>query len=297
MIKKLVVFALLTSFFPLTFSQNKGKVDPWQVKGFDFFIGGGIYAPDKSTANYYNGAPNNEVNLNLLFNNRYRFDEIALLVMKNYPYVDSMWLGEHPKNMSYKIGMNFGIGVKYKFHKNWGLSLNYSHVQVTASDIFLIMFDQPAGNQRNNYAIESIVAKEERSFIELNVTHLFHNRSIIRPFLELGVQFNFLKVRSFDAIIEDQPFDLLSSVSTIYVPGVQDPPNYRTWSAPGYGALLTGGVKIVFNEMFSLDPAFTFSVSSLGHSDNLSGFYSGLTFNYALMIRLVLSDLYFNRNR
>ena len=42
----------------------------WKQKGFEFYIGGGIYLAGKKTANYYNGAPKNNINLNLLFNNK-----------------------------------------------------------------------------------------------------------------------------------------------------------------------------------------------------------------------------------
>ena len=295
--KVLFAFGLFWLFFGTLFAQTKGKNsnDTWVTPGFDFHVGGGIYLADKSTANFYNGAPDNEANLDLLFNNQYRFNEISLLIKNNYPYVDSLWLGDYPRNMQYKVGMNISLGAKYKFNKNWGMSLNYSHVQLTANDVFLIMFDALPGNQRNDYAIENITATEERSFFELNVTRLFHVNPILKPFVELGVQFNFLKVKSLSAVIEDQTFDLLSSVSTVYVPGQTTTPNYRTWSAPGYGACLTGGVKIVFNETFSLDPAFTLSLSSLGHSDNVAGYYTGLTFNYIFMVRLVMSDLYFNK--
>lgn len=110
----------------------------------------------------------------------------------------------------------------------------------------------------------------------------------------MGLQFNYIKVRSFEAIIEDRPFNLLYSVSTPYVPGQQTTPNYRNWAAPGYGLSFSGGIKIIFNQIFSLDPVAYFSISSMGHSDNLIGYDQGFTFNYGIMIRLVMSDLYFS---
>jgi len=128
--KKLLIFGLIWLSISVSFAQNKRKNvnDTWTTPGFDFHVGGGIYFADKSTANFYNGAPYNEANLGLLFNNQYRFDEISLLIKNNYPYVDSLWLGDYPRNMQYKVGMNISLGVKYKFNKDWGLSLNYSHV-------------------------------------------------------------------------------------------------------------------------------------------------------------------------
>ena len=295
--KNWIFFLLLLAYVNLSFAQ-KTKKDPndtWSTLGFDFYVGGGFYLSDNTNANYYNGAPSNEVNLGLLFNNTYRFNEIAILVRNNYPYVDSLWLGDYPTNVKYSLGMNIGLGVKYKFRKNWGISINYSHVKLTASDQFLIKFDQPIGNQRNDYAIETLLAKEERSFFDISIAHLFHSSPILKPFVEFGVQFNYVKVKSVEAIIEETHFDLLSAVSSVYVPGQQTNPNYRNWAAPGYGASFTGGVKIVFNETFSLDPLFTLSMSSFGHSDNLPGYKTDLTFNYTFMIRLVASDLFYSQ--
>ncbi len=295
--KNWIFFLLLLAYVNLSFAQ-KTKKDPndtWSTLGFDFYVGGGFYLSDNTNANYYNGAPSNEVNLGLLFNNTYRFNEIAILVRNNYPYVDSLWLGDYPTNVKYSLGMNIGLGVKYKFRKNWGISINYSHVKLTASDQFLIKFDQPIGNQRNDYAIETLLAKEERSFFDISIAHLFHSSPILKPFVEFGIQFNYVKVKSFEAIIEETHFDLLSSVSTNYVPGQQTNPNYRNWAAPGYGASFTGGVKIVFNETFSLDPLFTLSMSSFGHTDNMPGYKTDLTFNYTFMIRLVASDLFYSQ--
>lgn len=295
--KKWVLFSIILVLLGSSFAQ-KTKKDPndtWSTLGFDFYLGGGFYLSDNTNANYYNGAPTNEVNLGLLFNNTYRFNEIAILVRDNYPYVDSLWLGDYPTNMKYSMGMNIGLGVKYKFRKNWGISINYSHVKLTATDVFLIKFDQPPGNQRNDYAIENLIALEERSFFDISIAHLFHPSPILKPFVEIGFQFNYVKVKSFEAIIEEQHFDLLSAASSIYVPGQQTNPNYRNWAAPGFGTSITGGVKIVFNETFSIDPLFTLSLSSLGHSDNLPGYKTDLTFNYIFMVRLVASDLFYSQ--
>lgn len=206
-----------------------------------------------------------------------------------------MWLGDYPKEVKYNLGMSFSLGAKYKFHKNWGFFINYSHVRLSASGVFLIKFDQPIGNQRNDYAMENLLAKEERSCFDIGISHLFHTNSIIKPFIEVGLQFNYIKVKSFQAIIEDTPFDLLSSVTTNYVPGQQTNPNYKNWAAPGFGTSITGGVKIVFNEIFSIDPLLTLSLSSMGHSENLVGYNTGLTFNYIFVVRLVVSDLFYSQ--
>jgi hypothetical protein len=296
--KRTILLNLILLLLTVGFAQKKEPVtvDRWSGLGFDFHIGGGIYFADSKTAQYYNGDPSREVNLGLLFDNKYRYDEITQLIINNYPYVDSIWFDpvDLPQKMKYSLGMSLGLGMKYQFHKNWGFMINYSHIRLTASDVFLIRFPQPSGNIRNDYAMEYLKAVEERSFFDIGITHTFHVHPTLRPFLEMGLQFNYIKVRSFEAIIEDRPFNLLYSVSTPYVPGQQTTPNYRNWAAPGYGLSFSGGIKIIFNQIFSLDPVAYFSISSMGHSDNLIGYDQGFTFNYGIMIRLVMSDLYFS---
>ena len=43
----------------------------WYDRGFDFYIGGGMFWGGKKSALYYNGSRQNECNLDYLFNNEY----------------------------------------------------------------------------------------------------------------------------------------------------------------------------------------------------------------------------------
>ena len=59
----------------------------WYDRGFDFYIGGGMFFGGKKSALYYNGSSHNECNLNYLFDNEYRRREILEKVVQLYPHI------------------------------------------------------------------------------------------------------------------------------------------------------------------------------------------------------------------
>jgi len=261
-------------------------------KGFDFTIGGGIFFGSKYNAAYYSGKPDNECPLNYVFNNKYWYDDINQKVKDNYPYIDdSLYLKDYPDNVAYKISMSISLGAKYKFNKNWGVSLHYTFSRLTASAPFFLYFDAPPNNDRYNYVEEYLVAKEDRSMIDLSVSCLFHPHKILKPFIEMGVQFNYVKVKSFNAYIEDTPFNLLDIYGGAnYVPGVQLLENKPIYGGAGYGFVAAVGLKMAFNKFISLDPCFYLAASSV----HLTG-YTNVALNYGLQVRIVMSDAVFGK--
>ena len=271
----------------------------WKQKGFEFYIGGGIYFASKKTANYYNGAPENDINLNLLLNNKYRYDEILLLLKDTYHAMDTMILRkDYNDDSRYSIAMDISIGGRYRFKKNWFCDLSYSFRRVSCENRFI--FDNPYGidgNKENprytNW--EFLIAKEDRHYIDLSVGYIFHNNPIAKPFISLGAQFNYVNIKSFLAVIEGKDIDLMEYAKfPNYIPGSQDMPNYRVWAGAGYGFSFTAGLKLAVNQSVSLDPVFQLSVGSFGNNKrNLPGFYTDLCFNYMVGVRIVINDAMF----
>lgn len=293
----LTLFLLISSF--LGYSQNDfSEEKDYQDMGFEFFIGGGAYWGSKVTAEYYNGAPYNENNLDYILKNRYWYDEINRIIHDSYPQAmgDSIWIEDYPSNMRYKISFNIAIGFRYRFNKNWGLVLNNMVSRLTASDVFLLHFPTLEGNQRNDYAIENIIGKEDRFLIDLGVSYTMHPHKAIKPFFELGVQFNYLKVKEFKAVFEyntqnEQEYNLLNLYQgSSYVPGMQQGATNVIWGGPGFGFSGVFGVKILFNDDISIDPLFYCSMSRFG----LEG-YKQFCFNYGVTVRLAMSDRAFLR--
>jgi opacity protein-like surface antigen len=193
--------------------------------------------------------------------------------------------------------MDVALGAKYRFSKNFYVELAYSFRRLTAEKVFEFKFpDGVDGNKENPpYSKrQSMMAKEDRHYIDLSLGYVFHNHPIAKPFLAVGAHFNFIELQKFLVSIEGEFFDLKSFAKTPnYVPGVQEMPNYRVWSGPGYGFSLTAGLKIAINSSVSIDPIFQMSMASFGNSRNLPGFYTGHCFNYMAGIRIVMCDAVF----
>ena len=273
----------------------------WKQKGFEIFFGAGIYFANKKTATYYNGVPGNDINLNLLWNNEYyRENQLIPLLKRVYTYVDNIVIEDnYTLDPQYNIAMDISLGAKYRFQKNWYLELSYSFRRLTSESRFNFIFPGvPEGNKENPpYSKnEGLVAKEDRHYIDFSIGYIFQQHPVAKPFISIGGQFTFVNLKSFLAIIEDQPFDLLALARYPYYNGIDPVPNYRVWAGSGYGFSLTAGLKIAFNQSASIDPFFQFSVASFGNSANLPGFYTMPCFNYVVGIRLVMSDALFSQS-
>ena len=280
------------------------RFDSWEKKGLEMYFGGGIYFASKKTANFYNGAPENEINLNL-FNNEFYWRPVFELLKRAYPYIgDSANIRQDYNYESrYQIAMDIAVGFKYRFHKNFFFDLSYSFRRLTCSNRFIFDFPAiPDANKENPpYSKwQDIVAREDRHYIDLSVGYILQKHSIVKPFISLGVQFTYIRIKDFHAIFEGderQPVDLLKMARyPDYIPGVMDMPNYVDWAGPGYGFSLVAGFKIAFHPAVSLDPIFQLSVTTLGNNKiNLQGFNTNFCFNYVAGIRLVLNDALFGR--
>jgi len=270
----------------------------WKQNGFEFYIGGGIYFASKKTANYYNGAPGSDINLDLLSKNKYHREEIFTILRSQYLYIDTMlFRKDYNDDSRYSIAMDVSLGAKYRLHRNWYMELSYSFRRVSCENLFI--FDFPGGVQGNKenppYSNwQHIIAKEDRHYIDFSVGYIFQNNPVAKPFISLGAQFNYVNINSFLAIIEGNPFDLVSIAKyPDYIPGVQLMPEYRVWAGAGYGFSLTAGLKIAVNSSVSLDPVFQLSVGSFGNSKNLPGFNNDFCFNYMAGVRIVMNDALF----
>ncbi|MCL2167607.1 MAG: hypothetical protein FWH59_00600 [Lentimicrobiaceae bacterium] len=275
----------------------------WERKGFGFFIGSNAYFASKKTANYYNGAPENVINLNLVLKNEYYTRYLIDILKENYRYIDTAVLKEeYNRNSHYNVAMDVAVGISYRIHRNWYFELAYSFRRLTASNVFTFRFPGvPPGNNPPDYSKnQHLGAKEDRHYIDLSLGYIFQMHEIVKPFLSVGAQFTYIRIKEFKLLIEDAPPIDLAQMARYpdYIPGVQDLPNYVDWAGPGYGFFLNFGLKIAFHPAVSIDPVFQLSVASFGNSKlYLPSFYTNLCFNYVAGVRLVLNDGLFVRNK
>lgn len=286
----------------------------WCDKGFDFYIGGGMFIGNKFNANYYNGSNLNENNLNYIFSNEYWKKELDQIINEYYHDIQmgSAYLELDPGSdiynweNHYKLSMMVSLGMRYKIRNGWGLSLSYSFSRLTSSSQCLLSTLQPLGNEMRQ-PVMSMVGKEDRSMIDFSASYLFSKvHKIVKPFLELGVQFNYAKAKYFKTVLLDKEgkpvgteYSLLNQYDSEhgYTPGAQ---TYDiTYGGPGFGFSGAAGLKIAINKKVSLDPTFYCYMGRLGiyqmKNSPLPEFRESnkFTFNYGVLVRVVMSDFFF----
>jgi opacity protein-like surface antigen len=159
--------------------DEQEPVSMWKRKGFELFIGAGVYFGSKKTANYYNGAPENDINLKLLSKNEYYWKDVMLVMKEAYRYVDTIKLKEvYNYESRYNIAMDISLGARYRLHKNWYIELSYSFRRLTSSQAFIFDFPNvPPSNIENPYSKnysrnEFLVAKEDRHYIDFSIGYI-----------------------------------------------------------------------------------------------------------------------------
>lgn len=281
----------------------------WADRGFDFYIAGGMLFGDKFNANYYNGSNLNENNLDFIFKNDYWRREWVNQVRDSYSISEDNQIYEwNPDDFNwethYKLSMMVSLGARYKLGKGWAIALSYSFSRLTASSQVLIKKGTNLGNLYPNPVI-AMVGKEYRSMIDLSASYLFSSvHPVAKPFVELGIQFNYAKVKSFEAALLDRNGKMVGSTYSLlniydnqgYYPGAQ---TYDyIFGGPGFSFSGAAGLKIVCGKYVSIDPTFYCYFGRLGvyQGKNVSG-ENKFTFNYGAQIRIVMNDFFFTNKK
>ena len=294
-----------------SFAQSRGNTqssgnkkteqsDNIKDKGFDIIFAGGCYIGSKYNAQYYSGDYANENNLNFLFGNKYRYDEINQMIKDYYPYIGDSIHYDNKKsplgNMKYRVAVMIQLCIRYKFNKNWSIQLVYSFARLKANGQFRLFYEAPPGNYHTGMLDNQyILGKEDRSLIDLSACYHFTTRSIVKPFIEAGIQFNFVRVKSMEAVFYDNNNNKIKSYSFIndlqnYVPGVQSDGTIVKYGGPGFGFSASAGIKIAFNKYVSIDPCLYFNAGKFG----LEG-YRNFSFNFGALVRIIMNDSMFSK--
>ena len=274
----------------------------WYDRGFDFYIGGGMFWGGRQTALYYNGSINNECNLMYIFDNEYRTRELLEAVVSVYPYIsmsDEIGYKESDLNMLpvYNMSANIGLGVRYKIRNNWGISLSYMFSRLTTTNKLLLTYTSVSGNLYRAPEL-TLSGKEDRSMIDLSASYLFSGvHKMVKPFIEFGAQFNYVRVKKFDAVLLDTHNNPVYTQTLLdiynggnYVPGVDMQTYDVIYGGAGFGVSFAAGLKLVVNKYVSIDPTFYFCASRL----HLEPYGSKvMSLNYCAMVRVVMNDFFF----
>ena len=202
-------------------------------------------------------------------------------------------------NPTYNLSYFIGLGVRYKIRDNWAVALSYSFSRLSVINKFLLYI--PGQVPSNTYRMPemTLVGREDRSLIDLSMSYLFSGvHKIVKPFVEIGAQFNYVKVKKFDAVLLDPKTNNPEKTWTLldpyngasYVPGVDMQTYDVIYGGPGFGVSFSAGLKFVVNKFVSIDPTFYGCYSRLGlavYGDKV------MSFSYGAMIRVVMNDFFF----
>ncbi|MBP5709806.1 MAG: hypothetical protein J6W84_02385 [Bacteroidales bacterium] len=295
--KKLVIYFL--AFFPLFVSaqtkhSKEKNDDDVKEQGVELYIGAGVYMGSKKCAKYYNGGPENVQTssggntLGYIFGNQYRYDEIKDLIIENNKYIprdSKISVSSYPKDdMRYSPAMLVQLGARYRFNSNWSIAISYSFARLKAKGSFFVTYSpRVPGNDNPEYLQYGLQGTENRSLIELTGAYTFETGSIVKPFIEFGGQFNYVRVKKFQVVIEGREYDLIDRYGgSNYVPGLAMQTYDVRQGGSGFGICGAVGLKLVVSKMVSLDPVFYVS----GSKFNLPPYNTSLTFNYGAAVRI-----------
>ena len=142
---------------------------------------------------------------------------------------DQIGYDERDLNMDphYNLGSCVTLGARYKIRNNWGISLSYTFSRLTVTNKLLLTYTSVSGNQYRSPEL-TLMGREDRSMIDLSMSYLFSGvHRIVKPFIEVGAQFNYAKVKKFDAVLLDDRNNPQLTLTLLdpynganYVPGV-----------------------------------------------------------------------------
>lgn len=317
--KKIGITLLLLCSMTVSYAQKETQPEEsrvnitdktWADRGFDFFIAGGMLFGSPFNANYYNGSKLNENNFEFILNNQYWYEEWQRTVSEYYPHIsmsDRIYVKDPDDmdwNLRYKLSMMVSLGARYKLGNGWAVALSYSFSRLTTSTRVLLSSNAVTGNMYTQPVV-AMVGKENRSMIDLTASYLFSRVSpVVKPFVELGVQFNYAKVKSFEATLLDKDGHAVGNSYSLrniydnqgYYPGAQT--SDIIFGGPGFGFSGAAGLKIVCGKYVSIDPTFYCYFGRLGvyQGKNVSG-ENKFSFNYGAQLRVVMNDYFFSSRK
>lgn len=238
-----IVFLLLVSGY-----SSKAQ---YEAGSWDLGINTGFYLPSNYHAKFYNGSAGNVNNLDFIFGNKYRYDEIRNLINAS----DTFYVNGIPQNMKYTPAFAIGIYIKRSINKESSITINFNYSKLTIADKFTVLVDPLSIATEDDIRIYDIWGKEVRTNIDLVYTKTFLNEDNVFPFLEFGLNVNSIDVNEHKIGIENQEFSIVNRyLNNSYVPGAQINEYDVKQGGLGYGFLVGGGLKLYNPGGISIEP-------------------------------------------
>lgn len=287
-----ILSILLTSHF--LWAQVTESSDDYG--GLEAGINVGAYFGSKNTANFYNGAGNEDGmnSADKIINNINYLNRINEVLEQNgyrYPLEEGLYETEYPSDMSYLPSIYAGLTGRYWFNRKVAFTISMNYTRLKSNDNFVIYNtnpDIPPSNRENQYVLGTIAGQEDRVNIDIGLVNSFPVHEKANLILEVGFNLNNTTVVMNKIEIYGLVLDIKYKGPYDYVPGGNTPQYNFRQGGIGYGAYATPGFQLNFNENVSVDVVaqFYYSYISLEH-------YSQWGLQWAPFVRFNFTRLFF----
>lgn len=268
---------LICFFYTGLQAQITSETQDDEYSGFEAGLNVGAYFGSSNTANFYNGAGNeDEMNsADKIINNVYYLNSINDVLEQNgyrYPLEEGLYHTEYPQNMTYQPAIYAGLTGRYWLNRKIAISasMNYSRLVTNGQFVIYNDGDIPPSNKEDQYVLGNIAGQEERINIDIGLVNSFPIHERMNIIFEVGFNLNNTTVVMNKIEIYSLVLDIKYKGPGDYVPGGQTQFYSFKQGGIGYGAYATPGLQIKFADGISADilSQFYYSYISLEHYSN-----------------------------
>ena len=286
----LIIIALITNI--AVFAQEAEE----DFGGLEAGLNVGAYFGSRNTANFYNGAGNEDGmnSADKIINNEHYLNQINEVLEQNgyrYPLIAGSYYTEYPTKMKYTPSIYAGLTARYWFNRKYALAVSMDFSRLYARDQFVIYNTDPnipPSNKENQYVIGTIAGQEDRVNLDIGLVNCYKIGERTNFIAEVGFNLNNTTVGLNKIEIYTLVLDIKYKGPYDYVPNSNNPQYEFRQGGIGYGVYLSPGLQLNFTEGISVDVVshFYYNYISLEH-------YSQWGLQWAPFIRFNFSRLLF----
>jgi hypothetical protein len=235
----------------------------------------GAYFAHPSTANYYNGTGDHNVEkaLNLIYNR-------DRLIRGVNEIIQDFSIGELPESMQYSPGIQVGFFGGLSLNRSLAVMAEFNYARIRVADKFTLYTDKFTSTSEPYILVSDIYGREERIDLRIGFNYTFFTRKTFHPFIGSGINITDVKVLENKVGISGMEFSIRDITEDYY--GVRD-------YGMGLGQYSEAGLQFEVNESFSLKMGASISFSRINIGDN-----KNIAPQYTLFVRINLDEIFAN---
>lgn len=267
-----------------------------QLKGLSLIVDVGMFVPNNTHANFYNGNPDNVNTLNRILHsetygnriwNNLTEQDLISSAIGNYNQLTVAEYGD----MYYRLAFQLGMGFRYDLDNNhlaWIARFDYAKLHATGAVLINSGHNMSYLSNQNEYVVCPTSGVEERIYIDLGLLKKFKTTKGLDIEIGAGGNINNTKVESSDISIAGVTYSILD------IWGGQSPSSfvasyeYINQGGIGFGAFVSAGVGYTLPIGTSISINYTFHYNKV----NLDR-YTSFAPHHAIKLTVALNNFSF----